>query len=69
MEPSLLQLAITVVVGPLPIMILAELLRRRRQSQWWAFLWLVPVVNIVAVIQIVRGRWPKVGGNAGQSES
>lgn len=61
MEPSLLQLAIMVVVGPLPIMILAELLRRRGQSQWWAFLWLVPFVNIVAVVQIARGRWPKAG--------
>lgn len=61
MAPSLLQISIMMFGVVLPVMLLAEVLRRKGRSQWLAFLAMVPGLNIVLLILIVTGRWPRSG--------
>ncbi|HEX6842022.1 MAG TPA: hypothetical protein VF113_10840 [Stellaceae bacterium] len=41
-----------------------KILRRTGYSEWWALLFYVPLVNIVALWLFAYGRWPKAGGSS-----
>lgn len=37
---------------------LARILKRTGHSPWWALVWLVPVVNVIALWVLAYAKWP-----------
>jgi len=42
----------------------ARILRRLGFSGWWALLWIIPVVNLIALWVFAYGRWPRESPSA-----
>ena len=50
-------LAVIVVVIATPI---ATILKRLGLSPWWVILFLIPIVNLIALWVLSRARWPNL---------
>jgi uncharacterized membrane protein YraQ (UPF0718 family) len=49
-----------IVVAAIAVIPFFQIFRRTGHSGWWAFLILVPIVNIVVIWIIAFARWPAV---------